>query len=129
MWSDDLEQIVPLCSEFEEKLMKLVWRTRNFATSSVTTDSTVPSTATSNVNLTEKAQGSLVTEAVVSLVEKAPIDPPKRRFWNWSWKATKKAPAPAVTDPEKASPTKRSRPIRLFAPVYGGVAIGLSLCV
>lgn len=109
--------------------MKLVWRCRSFTTPSVVTDSPVPSTAASDVNLTEKPQSLLVTGAPAALSEKTPIDPPKRKFWNWSWKVTKKASAPTSTDPEKAIPSKQSRPIRLFAPVYGGLAVGLSLCV
>jgi hypothetical protein len=72
VWSDDLDHIVPLCNEFEEKLMKLDRRARLVTSPSViTSDSTpVTSTTVSNVNLNEKATAArvlvIVTEAAVA---------------------------------------------------------------
>lgn len=145
VWSDDLEHIVPLCGEFDEKMMKLVWRSRNHAaTSSIITsasNSSAPSTTASNVNLNEKssmrasvtvAEASVVTAA---LVEKelptaaAPTSPPKKSWGldNFGWKlSSKKAPTKS-SDPERGSSGPQQRPIRLFAPMYGGIGFGLSL--
>lgn len=142
IWSDDLDHIVPLCNEFEEKMMKLVWRSRNQATASIITsvsNSSVPSTTASNVNLNEKAsaQTSVVVAeaaaATAALVGKETVEPavvpaaPEKKKSRWGWRLSKKsAPAPPV-DPEKGS-TPQPRPIRLFAPLYGGLGVGLSIC-
>lgn len=61
VWCDDLDQIVPLCKELSEKLMKLVWRSRIGSTSaSIITSRTslsMPSIIGSELNLTEKGPG------------------------------------------------------------------------
>lgn len=133
VWSDDLEHIVPLCNEFDEKMMKLVWRSRLLASPSVvsTPDSTTPITSTtpSNVNLNEKPTSSTATEPID---EKAPSTPtaaaPKKSSWSLGWKlSAKKSPQANNTDPEKGS-VPAPRGIRLLAPLYGGLGWGLALC-
>jgi hypothetical protein len=136
VWSDDLDHIVPLCSEFEEKLMKLVWRSRLLTSPSViTSDSTpVPSTTASNVNLNEKATAArvlvTVTEAAVASAALTPLATaaiPKKKFWGLGWRLSSNKPSSDATDPEKGS-SPPPRAIRLFAPLYGGLGIGLSIC-
>ncbi|KAF8882968.1 glycosyl transferase family group 2-domain-containing protein [Infundibulicybe gibba] len=130
VWADDLDQIVPLCAEFEDKMMKLVWHTRpngaaSIATSAVT--SAAPSTAASNVNLSEKPP--FASTAVIQAAANAALiaEPPKKkRFWNWGWKVSPKK-TPSSTDPEKGTPERSVRPIRLFAPMYGGLGAGLAV--
>ncbi|KDR73048.1 hypothetical protein GALMADRAFT_746548 [Galerina marginata CBS 339.88] len=145
VWSDDLDQIVPLCSEFEDKLMKLVWRSRNrAATSSIITsasNSSPPSTTASNVNLNEKsastrvsvtvAEAAVVTAALAqkeSVSEPVPVavSPPKKS-WGLGWKLSKKKASVESSDPEKGPGGAQPRQIRLFAPLYGGIGFGLSL--
>lgn len=123
--------------------MKLVWRSRRTNASFVTstTTSIAPSTTASNVNLTEKPTRApiTVTDAVaaVALAEKEalptvqPDAEPTSQKTKWSWKLSKKRPTKILsTDLEKgASLTGReARPIRLFAPVYGGFGLGLAIC-
>lgn len=107
--------------------------------------SSVPSTATSAVNLTQAPNARLVEAAAVSaaLSEKTPVtgDTEKdaaanvshkkeKRSW---WFLSKKKESPKVTvkgsDPEKAVPVKEPRPIRLFAPLYGGLGVALAICM
>ncbi|KAF8962847.1 glycosyl transferase family group 2-domain-containing protein [Flammula alnicola] len=142
VWSDDLDHIVPLCNEFEEKMMKLVWRSRhNAAPSSIITsgsNSSVPSTTASNVNLNEKASTRVsitvaeAAAATAALVEKetaappAVPDAPPKKSWGWGWKLSSKKALPAPSDPEKGSPGPQERPIRLFAPLYGGLGVALA---
>ncbi|KIM44070.1 hypothetical protein M413DRAFT_443129 [Hebeloma cylindrosporum] len=153
VWSDDLDHIVPLCTEFEEKMMKLVWKTRHHGpTSSIITsasNSSVPSTTASNVNLVEKV--SPVTRASVTvasaaaataaLAEKeqstvasatavANLPAPslkKSKGWGWGWKLSSKKTRVETSDPEKDPSGRQARPIRLFAPLYNGLGVGLSL--
>lgn len=114
--------------------MKLVWRSRRTNAGSIMTsagNSVTTSTTASNVNLTEKIKAAdasnLVTEAVtaVALAEK---QKPKASKWKWSWKLSKKTSAPEGVDVEKGNPGYKARPIRLFAPFYGGMGAALSLC-
>ncbi|KAJ3500953.1 hypothetical protein NMY22_g19087 [Coprinellus aureogranulatus] len=95
VWCDDLDQIVPLCKEFNEKLMKLVWRSRMLSGSaSILTSRTSTSlpSITSDVNANEK--GFLVppmpTVGTTAVEEpEQPAAPAPRRFW--SWKLSKKS--------------------------------------
>lgn len=123
VWSDDLDKIVTLCSEFESKLMKLVWRARSTVSSfatlpSIGVSSTAPSTTNSNVNLNEKATAP--SEEVIP-ESSAPAKPKSK--WSFSWKLQKKSPV--VTDVEKGS--REPRPVRLYAPVYAGLGAALSI--
>ena len=135
VWSDDIDHIIPLCSEFEQKLMKLVWRNRHLTigTPSVTTsNSGAPSTTGSYDNLNEKERdvSAQVTDAAatVALAEKEKVVP--RTAWSFGWKLSGKAEdkgKEGESDPEKGQAIK-PRPIRYFAPVYGGLGMGLAIC-
>ncbi|KAJ6479644.1 glycosyl transferase family group 2-domain-containing protein [Mycena sanguinolenta] len=147
VWSDDIDTIVGLCADFEEKLMKLVWRARsstllsspsspsihpmNASASVITAGSIGSATASvtaSDVNLsTEKPASQDTTPAP----ETTPAAPEKRSWWRLGRRPAPKAPSSALgaTDPEKqAIATGRAeRPIRLLAPFYGGLGAGLSI--
>ncbi|KAJ7025944.1 glycosyl transferase family group 2-domain-containing protein [Mycena alexandri] len=153
VWSDDIDNIVPLCSDFEEKLMKLVWRSRStrgisssspsIITSGSASASVAPSTTASDVNLTHRVgagpgTGSMpsVAEAVSAAVAAVPQTSEKATkktgFLGWSWRLGSKVSVPLTpTDLEKQGPAedggRAARPIRLFAPFYGGLGAGLSL--
>ncbi|KAF7334603.1 Glyco-trans-2-like domain-containing protein [Mycena venus] len=140
VWSDDIDSIVPLCADFEEKLMKLVWRARMNATSSsiLTSGSvgTIPSAtasvapSTSDVNLqTEKEKAAAQLPSVTEAAAQAQAGEKKKS--KWSWKLGKRAAAASALAPADAekqeSSGREERPIRLFAPFYGGLGAGLSL--
>ena len=136
MWSDDLDHIVPLCNEFDEKLMKLVWQSRSMvATPSFITSintSSAPSATDSDVNLNEKAAiaSDGVMEAATKMENAAAENEapqPERKFWSWKL-SSKKYSAKTSSDAEKGSGGPQARPIRLFAPVYGGIGCALSIC-
>ncbi|KAF8623867.1 hypothetical protein AX17_007269 [Amanita inopinata Kibby_2008] len=134
VWSDNLDHIVPQCAEFEEKLMKLIWRNRPTATSSSVRNTPVssisPSVAASDLNLNEKAQTAQdslkeSTAAIVTEKERNLAPPAERRFWSWKL-SSKRSPA-SSSDAEKGTSGRQARPIRLFAPVYGGIGAALSI--
>ncbi|KAG6890188.1 hypothetical protein C0995_010893 [Termitomyces sp. Mi166 len=139
VWSDDLDQIVPLCSEFEEKIMKLVWRSRTNPTSIVTSTTTSASLSTtaSDVNLNEKSthQPVTVTDAVaaVTLAEKEGVttskqeSAPTKSKWGWSWRLSSKRPLKSKKDIEKGTSGREDRPIRLFGPFYDGLGLGFAV--
>lgn len=122
VWSDDLDNILGLCSDFETKLVKLVWRSRSTigAPSILSTSgsaSVAPSTTASDVNLAEKPAASPPPEK--TQVQK----PPTKSKWSL-WRS-KKAPA-STPDLEKGS-IPQPRPTRLYAPFYSGLGAGLAL--
>ncbi|KAJ7689711.1 glycosyl transferase family group 2-domain-containing protein [Mycena rosella] len=130
-WSDDIDAIVPLCSDFEEKLMKLVWRARTNASASASVltagSSVAPSRTTSDVNLTEKPTAA---DTTLTLAPPPPQPETKKSRWGWSWKlGSKAAPARQGGDPEKHSvaAARAARPMRLFAPFYGGLGAALAM--
>jgi hypothetical protein len=130
VWTDDLHQIVPLCKEFEQKLIKLVLQTRP---TSLRAMSGLSSSVSSHVILNEKivevdeeggaevAQPEFVKEELVSSTL------PKKSPFSFGFRS-KKAVQATPTDPEKVNEPE-ARPIRLFAPIYNGLAMALSLCV
>ncbi|KAJ4481261.1 glycosyl transferase family group 2-domain-containing protein [Lentinula aciculospora] len=130
VWSDDLDNILSLCHDFDTKLIKLVWRSRASISGAPSllsmsgSASVPPSTTASDVNLTEKPNSTPQISALPSLTEKSQKPQPKSK-WNWSWRIIRKAPN-STADLEKGS-IPRPRPIRLFAPFYGGFGAGLSV--
>lgn len=134
-WSDHIDGIVPLCKEFENKLIKRVWAfrpsMRTLASSSTLPASSSASTATggSGAGLNEKAVFEDDEDPTKESAEAPPPltarDAPKPRS-KWSFFGGGGG-ASASADPEKAD-TAPKRPMRLFAPVYGGLGCALSLC-
>ncbi|KAJ4476788.1 glycosyl transferase family group 2-domain-containing protein [Lentinula lateritia] len=130
VWSDDLDKILSLCNDFENKLMKLVWRSRAVISgtpsllSNSGSTSIPPSTTASDVNLAEKPNSDSQISSVPSLPQEDRKPNPKSR-WNWAWGLTRKAAA-TPSDLEKGS-TPQPRPTRLLAPFYSGFGAGLSV--
>ncbi|THH07348.1 hypothetical protein EW146_g9343, partial [Bondarzewia mesenterica] len=139
VWSDNLDTIIPICHDFDSKLIKLVWTQRHsLVPPSLNPSSANPSTnpSASDVQLTEK-QNPVVT------VDESPRPKEKKRGgWGslWGWRIQNKpesaqpgannTSATASADVEKgADPTSstNTRPMRLFAPVYAGLGCALSL--
>jgi hypothetical protein len=116
---------MPLCKDFDEKLIKHIWRTRKTGRRSTINTSTAPSvvgsqlefdpTATNDqVELNEKAEESEQTPAT------------QKRNW-WSWRLQKRAPQ-SSGDPEKGESRKKPRKLVLFGPIYAGCGAALAMC-
>ncbi|KAF9231782.1 glycosyl transferase family group 2-domain-containing protein [Melanogaster broomeanus] len=123
IWADNFDDIIPLCRDLEDKMIKLVWRYRHLTRDNTPTHSTdtsaAPSALTSDVNLTEKPAEDRNNAT--------PKTKPASR-WSWSWKLAPQAAESPVPDPEKDGPSKKQpRPTRLYAPFYCGCAVALSM--
>ncbi|KAF8177241.1 glycosyl transferase family group 2-domain-containing protein [Pholiota molesta] len=139
----------PLCKEFEEKLIKHIWRTRDKpshhrATPSVTSGAPSGVTAASVVSpdgsqtaLNEKAQqpdtvvrGEEVkaeqdsSASSTALAPTGPAPPPAKRSW-WSWKLDGRPPTAPPRDAEKGG-KRKERKLVLIGPVYAGLGAGLA---
>ena len=127
VWSDNLDNIIPQCRDFEDNLIKLVWSRRHSLASfspgqslAATPAVTSAVTSASDVGLTEKR------EETVPSPEPEPTAEPISGGSLWGWRIGSKAKrAPAPRDLEKGA---NWRPTRYFAPVYGGLGLALSTC-
>lgn len=121
VWTDDVDAIIPLAREFEEKLIRLAWKNRitRSAPSSIRQS---PTATSSDVWLNEKT-GSNTSESTPH--DQVPIP----SGWGFSWKLSSKEPvAPKDQDSEMGVPGYIPRPMRMFAPLYNGLGCALSLC-
>ncbi|KAF9448412.1 hypothetical protein P691DRAFT_759933 [Macrolepiota fuliginosa MF-IS2] len=128
VWSDELDDIVPLCRDLNEKLMKRLWNLRNSHSMSASiATSVIPSTTASNANLTHPSPFPGVVTAAISTLKGNEKEEKKSKPWKifgWSWTSSK---ADGQTDLEKGGNGLAPRPIRLFAPMYGGLGLGLAI--
>lgn len=124
LWSDDLDSIIPLCCDFEAKLIKLVWRARG-------TISVPPSELASSIipyddNLPDKEKEA--SSEPIAIVDKAYADEGANAktgsFWKlFSWRSTR---SEHKGDVEGAAPKQRQT--RLIAPFYNGLGCALAIC-
>lgn len=123
LWSDNLDNIIPLCRDFEEKLIKLVWRQR--ANISAAPSEIIPPTLPSHDNLLATKEDSTeeipVTEK--ELTNRKPKPKQSSPFWKiFSWSTTRQE---HEGDAEKGA--KKVRRTKLIAPCYNGLGCGLSI--
>jgi hypothetical protein len=121
VWSFDLDHIIPLCDEFERKIIKHVWRTRGPPRETIINTHVTPEETTgSQSNLTEKAEDATARET----------KPSRRRWWNWSWSPSWswKLQPPAPADPEKGPGLRKERKLVLLGPFYAGCGAALATC-
>lgn len=141
LWSYAVEHIIPLCQEFEEKLIKYIWRTRGApkresnaplpAGSPFGTPVSSPRIASfvaSSSNLRPLPEH--VTEEDEKVEAVAPKPPSRKSKW-WNWKLD--SPTPPKTDdfdPEKggSAQTKHQRKQVLLGPFYAGCGAALATC-
>ena len=121
IWTDDFDTIIPLAREFEEKLIKLVWKNR-LAFSAPNSVQQSPAATSSNVGLNEKPPSSTPE---LTARDKAP----KKSKWRFGWKLSSEEPSvPKNQDPEKGTSEYTPRRMRMFAPFYNGLGCALSIC-
>ena len=121
VWTDEFDAIIPLAREFEEKLIKLVWRNR-VAFSAQSSALQTPADTSSDVMLNEKPESSKLESTVRDKV-------PNESKWNFGWRLSSPGPAvPKEQDPEKGVLEYTPRRMRMFAPCYNGLGCALSIC-
>lgn len=117
--------MIPLCKDFEEKLIKHIWRTRAIArkpTSSIA-PSVDPSVTNSDANLNEKTGEVSKEQSIPEPVQQKP--PPKRTWWGWRLDPKNRGSASGSTDPEKK---RKERKLVLLGPFYAGCGAALAAC-
>ncbi|KAG2365953.1 glycosyl transferase family group 2-domain-containing protein [Suillus spraguei] len=123
LWSDNLDGIIPLCRDFEGKLIKLVWRQRGNV--SATPSEIISPTLPSHDNLLSIKEDPTQE---ISITEKEPANRkpkpnPSSPFWKiFSWSTTRQE---HQGDAEKGA--KKIRRTKLIAPCYSGLGCALSI--
>ncbi|KAL9708789.1 hypothetical protein Ac2012v2_007943 [Leucoagaricus gongylophorus] len=134
VWSEDLDQIISLCDEFNEKLIKYIWRTRATMHSASTSaaPSVASSTTASNTHLNHHPPSSSPDAEAGAVSAVGPPGKAKKtksqksrtcNILDWRWITSRTT----ETDPEKGTDPPSPRPMRLLAPVYGGLGAALSI--
>ncbi|KAH7922287.1 hypothetical protein BV22DRAFT_1037622 [Leucogyrophana mollusca] len=125
LWSDSLDNIIPLCRDFEDKLIKLVWRSRGALSAAPSELS--PSTTPSDDDLAEKVRdaGEAIPVTKKELDNRVPKAKSGSKWWLPSWRSSRSQAEQAEADVEKGG--KKPRRTRLIAPLYNGLGCALSI--
>lgn len=147
IWSDDLDSIIPTCRDFEDRIIKLLWRQRPpmsaYASSvggSMSGHGSVrdlhmgdsllsphgltnrDSRGSSNVH---SSSNGVTTVDGADLEKQAGMESDESSL---DEKTTKRGWCGLGKKRKVVRKRTEDRPIRMFAPVYNGLATGLSLC-
>ncbi|KAI8976424.1 glycosyl transferase family group 2-domain-containing protein [Trametes punicea] len=122
VWSYQLDTIIPTCRDFEDKLIKLVWNLRSGSTSISSVAVPSSSNTSSDVNLNEKSTEQTSVKDISAPVQdpRAKASGKNRRCGLGYWITDK-------DDVEKTAEGPSPRPVRLFAPVYNGLGVAMSI--
>jgi len=135
LWSYALDSILPLCKDFEDKLIKHIWRTRKVARRSTfippsTADSTNPPSASgSQFDLNPQDESGADLNEKVNPEHAVEANPPvsqKRSWWTWRLQPVATQSSGANADPEKAQ-RKIPRKLILLGPLYAGCGAALAM--
>ncbi|KAG2059448.1 hypothetical protein BDR06DRAFT_1003558 [Suillus hirtellus] len=102
VWSDSLDTIIPIARDFEDRLIRLLWRTRP----------PLPSTHEPSIYSEKPADPRLTPSSTVN-------SDSQRRTWFGRV-------VPSQQDPEKTEQKQPARPIMLYAPLYNGLCAALA---
>lgn len=114
VWSDSLDTIIPIARDFEDRLIRLLWRNRPPVSSSViSTHSAPPSVSGHSPVGTPRVKEKHVES-------ESPTPPPRFRR---TWYGRKILMSPSEIEKAR-EPSQRTTV--LYAPFYNGLAAGLS---
>ncbi|KAL0574641.1 hypothetical protein V5O48_007337 [Marasmius crinis-equi] len=129
VWASSLDNIIPTCQDFEERLIKLLWRSRPVASnmsarSSSATNSVVGHDSPSVASSVLARPLQPAEQALSPGSSEVPSFPPASKTKTKRTWYGKSVTVP-VPDSEKDSPSHR--PTMLYAPLYNGIAAGLAI--
>jgi hypothetical protein len=136
LWAYSLEQIIPLYEDFEEKLIKHIWRTRPMSSANQSVTSlngiqpsaapSAPSTSTNELN--EKAASGSPEDQEPQISEKTKeiLESRNQKSTWWSWRLQPHNVDPSDTE-KGPNGQEGERKIMLMGPFYAGCGAGLSL--
>ncbi|KNZ76240.1 hypothetical protein J132_11110 [Termitomyces sp. J132] len=122
LWSYALESMIPLCKDFDEKLIKHIWRTRDVARKSAPPSIVVTSDRSSG---SDELLNEKTPEAKPE--EKTPATQPEKNssWFSWRLQPQTREAQPDTDDAEKGG-NRKERKLMLFGPFYAGCGAGLA---
>ncbi|KAG6896311.1 hypothetical protein C0992_009139 [Termitomyces sp. T32_za158] len=141
IWSDVLDRIVPIATDFEERLIKLLWRA-NPAVPSAAPSTHSPSVSHHELNSARSSIEVLASPpkrtSLASAASSPLARPPANKRFKRTWYGRKlEVPEQDIPLDEKGveqedesakwNEAKQTRKTMLLAPIYNGLAAGLSL--
>jgi len=152
VWADGPDTIIPTCNDFEERLIKLLWRARpGFGATpsasshpasyadSASAHSLIPVTARGSATPSERRVplggttpgGDVIKEDVEKALAKVSSEPQAvrtvKRRWYGKRVVVDENQFPNVEDAVELEYASEKRPTMLYSPLYNGIAAGLSL--
>ncbi|KAH7890394.1 glycosyl transferase family group 2-domain-containing protein [Phlebopus sp. FC_14] len=123
VWSDSLDTIIPIARDFEDRLIRLLWRNRPPVSSPVV--STSPSAPGSISGHSHSQLGvTRIQEKTAELSSDHSPSPVPQKFKR-TWYG-RKVPMSA-SEVEKGNQEPLRRPTMLYAPIYNGLSAGLAI--
>ncbi|KAF8201059.1 glycosyl transferase family group 2-domain-containing protein [Mycena galopus ATCC 62051] len=134
VWSESLDAIIPTCHDFEDRLIKLLWRSRPNGPLSSNPGSLAGSVFSHNSSLPARPVGPYDPEKPTPLGSSATTrlnpDPSNEKLTKTkvrrTWYGKKVGVTTTTLGPDVESGLRDRREAKLYAPVYNGLAAGLS---
>ncbi|KAG5341078.1 hypothetical protein C0989_011806, partial [Termitomyces sp. Mn162] len=141
VWSDVLDRIVPICTDFEDRLIKLLWRASPATPSSNTHTPSLCQTQSARSSIDALASPPKRT-SLASMPTSSPLRPapPSAKKFKRTWYGRKvpvhqpeelpmdeKGVVEQEDEDSKWNEAKQTRRTMLWAPLYNGLAAALSL--
>ncbi|KAJ6466992.1 glycosyl transferase family group 2-domain-containing protein [Mycena sanguinolenta] len=133
VWSDSLDDIIPTCHDFEDRLIKLLWRSRPTGPSSFTglsAPGSMAASVTSHSSLParpydpEKPLNQQALSSSAASSEK--LGPRTKIKVRRNWYGKKIGTTTTTISPDVEAGLRDTRAAQLYAPLYNGLAAGLS---
>ena len=129
---------MPLCKEFEQKMIKYLWRTRSVSPrpfSSASTFSAIDQQlgiTPSVTSIDEESQTELDEKTSTDIQNPTKAAAPQRHWWSWklqprSSTTTDEKPSATSSDPEKGG-KRTERKLVLIGPIYAGFGAAMAAC-
>jgi hypothetical protein len=133
---------MPLCKEFEEKMIKYLWKTRRVSSRPLSA-STLPTVhhqhpeqqhqiSPSVISIDEESQAELDEKIFADVQVPSEAATVSQRHW-WSWRlqppstTTNANPSATSSDPEKGG-KQTERKLVMIGPIYAGCGAAMAAC-
>ncbi|KAJ7650952.1 glycosyl transferase family group 2-domain-containing protein [Roridomyces roridus] len=125
VWSDSLDGIIPTCQDFEDRLIKLLWRSRPTVSSSVSGMGSMGGSVMSHSSLPTRPSASQgLHDPEKPMQEGDQLRTKERVRRNWYGKKVGVTTTTVAADIEAGLRDRRAP--KLYAPIYNGLAAGLA---
>ncbi|KIK67728.1 hypothetical protein GYMLUDRAFT_36478 [Collybiopsis luxurians FD-317 M1] len=124
VWSNDLGNIIPIVQDFDDRLIRLLWRSRpapgTGTSSSLRTQSFIGGSVSGHDSVSGHSQAHVATQGLLPPSSSDTTEPQAIKS-SRTWFGRKRV---TTTSPSSIEPPRK---IALYAPLYNGLAAGLAV--